>query len=182
MITTEEKVLALSQTHPSPSDLDWLERCHPGCLEWFSEKLSEPLDCVHRGYLQGLVFELELSHRLGLEPRNGILTQPIFRRLLAFLCISRLSDYLTLQALLESLEWPPGAGRSSRITMALNHLISEPLAPRDAQAASDFAQAHPTPQETVTVTKTPPPPEPAGAHGGQAEEPDEIDELLNVEW
>ncbi|WP_297483070.1 hypothetical protein [Ferrovum sp.] len=182
MITQEQKVMALSQIHPARDDLDYLERWYPGVLEWFAEKLDERLDCMHKGHLQSLIFELELSHRLGLEPRTGILMQPIFRRLLSYLIVSRLSDYLPLPALLQSLEWPPGGGRGARITMALNDLTSEPLDPQFAQAAQDFAQAHPTPQETVTVTKTPPPPEPAGAHGGQAEEPDEIDELLNVEW
>ena len=182
MVTESQKVAALSAIHPDASDLDWLERHHPGALAWFTEKLDDPLYCAHRHYLQDIVFELELSHRLGLEPRTGIMMQPIFRRLLSYLTISRLSDYLPLPSLLSALEWPPGGGRSSRITAALNHLVSEPLDPQFTQAAETFAQAHPTPQETVTVTKTPPPPEPAGAHGGQAEEPDEIDELLNVEW
>lgn len=182
MITTEEKVQALSQIHPSRDDLDYLERWYPGVLAWFLEKLSEPLYCAHKHYLQDIVFELELSHRLGLEPRTGILLQPIFRRLLSYLIVSRLSDCLPLPSLLSALEWPPCAGRSARITMALNGLVHEPLSPQDIEASEAFAQAHPTPQETVTVTKTPPPPEPAGAHGGQAEEPDEIDELLNVEW
>ncbi len=182
MITEPQKVMALSEIHPSAHDLDYLERWFPGTLSWFQEKLSEPLYCVHTHYLQDLVFELELSHRLGLEPRGGILLQPIFRRLLAYLCISRLSGYLTLPRLLEALEWPPGGGRSSRITSYLNHLISEPLDPRAAQAASDFAQAHPTPPDiNVTVTEKADPPVDAGAHGGQAE-PDETDELLNVEW
>jgi hypothetical protein len=178
MITNKEKVQALSQIHPSRDDLDWLERHYPGALEWFSEKLDEPLYCAHRHYLQVIVFELELSHRLGLEPRTGILAQPIFRRLLAFLCIQRLSDYLPLRALLESLEWPPGAGRPSRITAALNDLVSEPIAPEAVQAAQDFAQAQGI---NVTVTKTPPPPiDPVSACGGQGKP--EIDELLNVEW
>ncbi len=180
MITTEEKIQALSSIHPSPSDLDWLERHHPGVLEWFQEKLGEPLYCAHTHYLQDLVFELELSHRLGLEPRNGVLTQPIFRRLLSYLAIARLSDYLPLSSLLSALEWPPGGGRSSRITMALNNLIHEPLAPEAIKASETFAQAHPA-TINVTVTETPPPIDPAGAHGGQAD-PDEIDELLNVEW
>ena len=178
MITNEEKILALSSVHPSRDDLDYLERWHPGALEWFSEKLSEPIYCVHKHYLQDLIFELELSHRLGLEPRTGILAQPIFWRLLAYLIISRLSDHLTLPQLLSALEWPPGAGRPSRITAVLNGLVHEPLDPKAIQAAETFAQAHPI---NVTVTKNETPPPPAGAHGGQGE-PDEIDELLNVEW
>ena len=178
MITTEEKVQALSQIHPSRDDLDYLERWYPGVLAWFLEKLSEPLYCAHKHYLQDIVFELELSHRLGLEPRTGILLQPIFRRLLSYLIVSRLSDYLPLPSLLSALEWPPGAGRSARITMALNGLVHEPLSPQDIEAAETFARDHPSPGVTVTET---PPPDP-GAHGGQAEEPDEIDELLNVEW
>jgi hypothetical protein len=179
MITQGQKIQALSSIHPSRDDLDYLERWYPGVLSWFTEKLDEPLYCAHRHYLQDIVFELELSHRLGLEPRSGILLQPIFRRLLAFLIVQRLSDYLPLQGMLEALEWPPGAGRSSRITTALNHLISEPLSPQAIQAASDFAQAHPTP---VTVTeKEAPPVDPAGAHGRQVTD-GEIDELLNVEW
>ncbi|WP_297478697.1 hypothetical protein [Ferrovum sp.] len=178
MVTESQKVAALSAIHPGASDLDWLERHHPGALAWFTEKLDEPLYCAHRHYLQDIVFELELSHRLGLEPRTGIMMQPIFRRLLSYLTISRLSDYLPLPSLLSALEWPPGGGRSSRITAALNHLVSEPLDSQFAQAAETFARAHPSPGVTVTET---PPPDP-GAHGGQAEEPDEIDELLNVEW
>ena len=185
MITTEEKVQALSQIHPSRDDLDYLERWYPGVLEWFAEKLDERLDCMHKGHLQSLIFELELSHRLGLEPRTGILMQPIFRRLLSYLIVSRLSDYLPLPALLQSLEWPPGGGRGARITMALNDLTSEPLDPQFAQAADAFAQAHPSPSPVnVTVTEKADPPDPVGAHGGQepGQEPDEIDELSNVKW
>ncbi len=181
MITTEEKVQALSQIHPSRDDLDYLERWYPGVLAWFLEKLSEPLYCAHKHYLQDIVFELELSHRLGLEPRTGILLQPIFRRLLSYLIVSRLSDYLPLPSLLSALEWPPGAGRSARITMALNGLVHEPLSPQDIEASEAFAQAHPTPGNVTVTEKNPPPVDPAGAHGGQ-EPDDKIDELLNVEW
>ncbi|WP_297505139.1 hypothetical protein [Ferrovum sp.] len=182
MVTESQKVAALSAIHPGASDLDWLERHHPGALAWFTEKLDEPLYCAHRHYLQDIVFELELSHRLGLEPRTGIMMQPIFRRLLSYLTISRLSDYLPLPSLLSALEWPPGGGRSSRITAALNHLVSEPLDPQFTQAAQDFAQAHPSPSAiNVTVTEKNPPVEDTGAHGGQ-EPDDEIEELLNVTW
>ncbi|WP_297505742.1 hypothetical protein [Ferrovum sp.] len=147
-------------------------------MEWFSEKLSEPVFCKPSDYLADLVFDLDLSHRLGMDPRTGVLLHPIFLRLVSYLCVSKLADRLDLPDLLDALEWPPHAGRASRITMALNDLVSEPLDSQFAQAAETFARAHPSPGVTVAET---PPPDP-GAHGGQAEEPDEIDELLNVEW
>ena len=182
MITHEEKIKALASIHPSPEDLAYIERVHPGTIGWFSEKLAAPVLCKPLDYLPELVFDLELSHTLGMEPRTGILMHPIFRRLLSFLCIHHLAERLPLPDLLDALEWPPGGGRSSRITAYLNHLVSEPLDPRDAQASADFAQAHPSPSAiNVTVTEKNPPVEDTGAHGGQ-EPDDEIEELLNVTW
>jgi hypothetical protein len=175
MITREEKTKALASIHPSRDDILYIERVHPGTVEWFSEKLAAPVLCKPGDYLPDLVFDLELSHRLGMDPRMGVMKHPIFMRLVAFLCISRLSDYLPLVTLLSALEWPPGGGRGARITMALNHLVHEPLDPQSIQAAETFAQAHPSPAP-VTVTETPPPD--TSAHGGV----DEVDELLNVEW
>ncbi len=178
MIRESQKIAALSSIHPSSGDLVYIERVHPGTMEWFSEKLSEPVFCKPSDYLADLVFDLDLSHRLGMDPRTGVLLHPIFLRLVSYLCVSKLADRLDLPDLLDALEWPPHAGRASRITMALNDLVSEPLDSQFAQAAETFARAHPSPGVTVAET---PPPDP-GAHGGQAEEPDEIDELLNVEW
>ena len=178
MIRESQKIAALSSIHPSSGDLVYIERVHPGTMEWFSEKLSEPVFCKPSDYLADLVFDLDLSHRLGMDPRTGVLLHPIFLRLVSYLCVSKLADRLDLPDLLDALEWPPHAGRASRITMALNDLVSEPLDSQFAQAADAFAQAHPTPV-AVTVTEKNPP-DPAGAHGGQ--EPDEIDELTNIEW
>ncbi|WP_297450188.1 hypothetical protein [Ferrovum sp.] len=182
MITREEKTKALASIHPSRDDILYIERVHPGTVEWFSEKLAAPVLCKPGDYLPDLVYDLELGHRLGMEPRTGILMHPIFRRLLSFLCIHHLADRLDLPDLLDALEWPPHAGRASRITMALNGLVSEPLDARSIQAADAFAQAHPSPSPVnVTVTEKADPPDPVGAHGGQ-EPDDKIDELLNVEW
>ena len=180
MISESQKIAALSSIHPSSGDLIYIERWFPGTAAWFQEKLSEPVG-KPKDYLTDLIFDLELSHRLGTDPRMGVMKHPIFMRLVAFLCVHHLADRLPLPDLLDALEWPPHAGRASRITMALNHLVHEPLDAKAHQAASDFAQAHPTPSTpVVTVTEKEAPHDPAGAHGGQ--EPDEIDELLNVEW
>ena len=103
MITREEKTKALASIHPSRDDILYIERVHPGTVEWFSEKLAAPVLCKPGDYLPDLVYDLELGHRLGMEPRTGILMHPIFRRLLSFLCIHHLADRLDLPDLLDAL-------------------------------------------------------------------------------